>query len=72
MCNRIISPGIFLHLFQIFIFVVSSEVKGQKMTQNDKKIMSVVFHIAGSIHHMIVVFGIHVKMMTSPDAFFSF
>ena len=45
---------------QIFIFQVVSGVKGQKMVQNDKKIMSVVLHISGTIHHMIVIYGTHV------------
>ena len=59
MCNRIISPG-FLYLFQIYIFGINSGVKGQKMAQSDKKLCLVVFHISGSIHHMIVIFGAHV------------
>ena len=31
------SPGIFFHFFKIWIFRVVSGIKGQKMTQNDKK-----------------------------------
>ena len=57
--KRIISPGVFLHFFQILIFGINSGVKGQKMTQNDKK-MSVALHISGRIHHMIVIFGTQV------------
>ena len=41
MYKVVISPGIFLHLFKKFIFGIISGVKGQKMAQNDKKIMSV-------------------------------
>ena len=57
----------------MFIFGVSSGVKGQKMTQNDKT-LSAVFHISGIIHYMIVIFGlVHMcNMMTSSDAFFIF
>ena len=57
MCKRIKSP-VFLHGLQILIFVVDSGVKGQKMSQNDKK--SVALRIPGSIHHMIMIFGMHV------------
>ena len=56
MWNMIISPG-FFHLFQIFIFGVNSGVvwKGKKW-KNGKKLMPVIFHISGSMHHMIVNF----------------
>ena len=69
MCKRIISAG-FLYIFlQMLIFGISSGVKGQKMTQNDKK-LSVILHILGSIHDMIMIFVHIYKMMTSPDTFF--
>ena len=32
-----VSLGIFFHFFKFLIFWVVSEVKGQKMAQNDKK-----------------------------------
>ena len=38
MYKVVISPGIFLHFFEIFVFGVISGVKEQKMAQNDKKL----------------------------------
>ena len=32
-------------------------VKGQKMTQDNKKNLSIVVDISGTIYHMIVVYG---------------
>ena len=32
-------------------------VKGQKMVQNDKIILSVPHHFSGTIHDMVVIFG---------------
>ena len=32
-------------------------VKGQKMTQDDKKNLSVAVDISGTIYHMIVIYG---------------
>ena len=52
------SPG-FFSFFVILIFWVVKGVKGQKMVQNDKKILSVVLHISGTIHHMIFIYGTH-------------
>ena len=44
-----ITPGVFSHFFEIFIFqAVRGEgegVKGQKMAQDDKKILSGALHI---------------------------
>ena len=40
------------------VFGVNSGVKEQKMARNDKK-LSVTLHISGSIHHMIVIYGVH-------------
>ena len=72
LCKRIIRPRIFLHFFQILIFGVNSEVKGQTMVQNDKKLF-VTLHISESIHLDWLWFLIHkCKMMTSLDAFFIF
>ena len=59
MCNWIISPGFFLHFFKTFIFGVNSGIKEEKMAQNNKK-LCVLFHISGSIHDMVVIFGTHV------------
>ena len=41
--------------FQFLIFVASSGVKGQKMTQNDRKLCGCT-HISVIIHHMMVIF----------------
>ena len=54
-----IFPGFFF-VFHIFIFQGVREVKGQKIVQNDKKIMFVALHISGTIHHMILVIDTHV------------
>ena len=39
----------FFHCFEILIFWIVSGVKGQKMV-----------HISGTLHHMIVMYGVHV------------
>ena len=52
-----ISPGFFLQFFEIFIFWAVSRVKGQKMAQDDKKILSVALHISKTIYDMIVIYG---------------
>ena len=49
-----------LILFQFLIFGANSGVKGQKMTKNYRKLCGCT-HISGSIHHMIVIFGTHIK-----------
>ena len=54
-----ISPGVFF-VFDIFIFQGGREVKGQKITQDEKKILSVELHILGTMHHMILINGTHV------------
>ena len=61
----------FLHFAGVLFFAVSSGVKGQKMVQNDKK-LSVVLHISDSIHHMIVIFGTHLKNDDISRGFFHF
>ena len=53
------SPDVF-SFFQNFDFLGVSGVKGQKMAQNDKKILSVMVHISRTIHHMIVICGTQV------------
>ena len=53
-----ISPGVFFHFFDIFIFQDVRGVKGQKMAQDDKKNLSVAVDISGTIYHMIVIYGI--------------
>ena len=32
-------------------------LKGQKIVQNDEKILSVPHHFSGTIHDMVVIFG---------------
>ena len=54
--------------FQNFDFWVVGGVKGQKVVQNDKKILSVVLHISGTIHYIIVIYGTLVYL----QGFFSF
>ena len=53
-CKMMISPDCFSIFSKCLIFLVVGRVKGQKMAQNDKKTMSFMLHIAGTIHHMIV------------------
>ena len=36
---------------------IVSRVKGERMAQNDRKILSVALHISGTIHHMIAIYG---------------
>ena len=62
----------FLHFFQVLIFGVNNGVKGQKMAQNDKGILSFPLHISGSIHHMIVIFGTPVWNNDISRCFFHF
>ena len=59
LCKMIMS-SVFFYFFKIFIFWVVRGVKGWKMVQNDKKILSVALHITGTIHHMIVIYGANV------------
>ena len=56
LCEIMIFPGIF-SFFKILIFCVVRGVKGEKMVQNEKKIMSVVVHTSKNIHHMIFIYG---------------
>ena len=54
-----ISPWAFF-IFDIFIFQGVRGAKGQKIAGDDKKILSVEFHIPGTVHHMILINGKHV------------
>ena len=55
MFKMIIPPGVF-SFFKILIFwVVRGWVKGQKIAQHDKKIISVAHDISATMHHMIVI-----------------
>ena len=46
-------------IFSKFRFLVLLVVKGKKMFQNEKKILSVALHISGTIHHITLVYGTH-------------
>ena len=48
----------------------SCDFHGQKIVQNDKN-LSVVLHIAGTIHRMIVIYVANVSMIISPGVFFN-
>ena len=51
----------FFHFFKVLKFrVVKGEGKRAKNGQKWQKILSVMLHISGAIHHMIVIYGIHV------------
>ena len=52
-----ISPGVFFQFCDVFIFWAVRGVKGQKMAKDDKKNLSVVADISGTIYHMIVIYG---------------
>ena len=56
MCNMISS--VFFHFFKSFFFGVIKGVKAKNGPKNDKK-FSVILHISGTIHHMIVIHGTH-------------
>ena len=60
-----ISPGIFFQFFKILIFWIVREgggggggVKGKKQSKMTKN--SVMLHISGTVHQMVVIFGTHV------------
>ena len=70
MCKMIISPGVLLS-FSKFWFSGLSEVKGQKLAQNEKN--SVAPYISGTIYHMIFIYGTCVCINGQYlKAFFSF
>ena len=59
-----ISRVFFLHFVYFFFLGCMvggvGEVKGQKIAQDDKKIVPVELHISGIIDHMIFINGTHV------------
>ena len=59
-----ISPGFFSFFIFSFLMVLGGRgggrVKGQKIAQDDQKILSVELYISGTIHHMILINGTHV------------
>ena len=54
----------FFYVYEVFIFQVVRGVKGQKLAQGDKKILSGALHISGTIYHMIVIYG---TLLSSDD-----
>ena len=57
-CKMIISPGICFHIFKILIVWA---VKKAKDSPKWQKILSIVLHISGTIHHMTVIYGTHLQ-----------
>ena len=47
----------FIFFFSFFFFQAARGVKGQKMAQDDKKVLSGALHISGTIYDMIVIYG---------------
>ena len=58
-CKMMISQG-FFHFFKILVFQFVSGVKGQKWPKM-ARILSIVLHISGTIHHKIFIYDTHVK-----------
>ena len=72
--NKNISRS-FFHFFQMFIFWIVGGVKGQKISQNDKTILSIVIHSAWYIknHTLWLSFAVHkCKIIISPGIFLFF
>ena len=71
-CKVIISPDICFHFFKKIFFLLVRRIKRQKMAQN-YKILSVVFYISRTVHHIWLSIMIHIcKMIISPGIFFIF
>ena len=70
--KMVISPGVLFLLFKILIFWVIRGVKGQKMTQNDKKFCQA--HLVSQEPYIIwLSFMVNMcEMIISPVGFFSF
>ena len=60
MCKMIISTGLFIHFFKIFIFQVVSGGKRTKNCPKWQKILSVTLYISQTIHYMIIICGMQV------------
>ena len=58
-CKIIMSSRIFFHFYKSLTFWIHSGLKGRQTIQNDKK-LSDTFHISGTIHHVIVIYGANV------------
>ena len=63
-----ISKG-FLNFFEIFIFQAFRGVKGQKIAQDDKKILAVALHISETIHYMFLIMVHMCKRIIYPGFF---
>ena len=66
----------FSHFSQILIFRVNSGVKGQKKKKKKKRAQkyknSVMLHISGTIHHMIIIYGTLMENDNISRSFFLF
>ena len=73
-CKIIISPGVFFSFPKFWFFRLLGRGKKAKNGPKWQKILSAMLHISGTIHHMIVIYGVvHMfKMIISPDFFFHF
>ena len=75
-CKIIIFPGVvfffffFFHFFKILIFRVVRRVKGQKMAQNDKKLVAP--YISGIMHYMIFIMVHMFERIIYPSVFLHF
>ena len=73
-CKMIISPVVFFFIFSKFQYLGllgwgGGGVKGEKLSKMTK-ILSVVFHISGTIHDMIVIYGTQVLINNISRIFF--
>ena len=70
-CKMIISPVVFFFIFSKFQSLGwgGRGVKGEKLSKMTK-ILSVVFHISGTIHDMIVIYGTQVLINNISRIFF--
>ena len=55
-CEMRISPGVFFNV-KILIFQIVKGLKGQKNDPKCRKFLSVAPYIAGTIYHMIFIYG---------------
>ena len=54
--RKMISPGVCFHLFEILIFWIFGQIKGQQMTHN-YQFQAIKFYIAGTVDLIIKIFG---------------
>ena len=60
-CKMMTYPVVFFIFKKILTLRVVRGKKGQKIAQNDKKILSFLLRTSGTVPHMIVVFGTHLQ-----------